>query len=196
MDRPRRCPSGRHYPVVLAALALAGLVSAPVAGQRLALEVKGGGAVGNYTAARSGLDVLPGPVFGAALEVWATPSVAGYVGFTRSSFGCEEGFCINRDVSYTTQGLTVGARWSPGLPWARAGLVFQGLDIEAREGGGTSGPALGIELAGGAEITVGDRVGLRPGLAYVRHGASTDLGDGHVAMLALEFSVVIGVAQF
>lgn len=176
-------------------LAFAGLATSvspdTAVAQRFGLEVRGGAAVGGYTATAAGLDVLPALAFGAVLETRVSGPFSAYLGFTRSSFGCEEGFCADRDVSLTSQGLVAGARWGPGLPWLRAGLAFQSLRLTADDQEETSDVGVGWDLAGGLEIPVTDRFRLRPGLTYLRHAAATDQGDGHVALLALELGVAV-----
>lgn len=181
-------------PGVLAGAVLAlGLSPATAAAQRFALELRGGAAVGSYTATAAALDVLPAPSFGAVLEARLSGPFSAYLGFTRSSFGCEEGFCAARDVSLTSQGLVAGARWDPGLPWLRAGLAFQSLRLTADDQEETSDLGIGWDLAGGIEIPVARRFRLRPGLTYRRHAAATDQGDGEVALIALELGVAVGL---
>ena len=182
----------------LLTLVLAGLLLVPATteAQRVDVELAGGASVGSYTGTDAGLDVLPGPSFGVRADVNVRESLAGYIGFTRSSFGCEEAFCTNRDVTLTSQGLVLGARWSPGLVWARAGMAFQGLDIQAQGGGGESDPALGFELAGGLDFGLGARLRLRPGVRYLRHAADTGEGSGTVAVIAVELGLALPVASF
>lgn len=172
------------------------LVPAGAGAQQVKVELKAGAAVGNYTDTGAGLDVIPGPSFGALVELWPAETLAGYAGFTRSSFGCEEGFCTDRDVSLTSQGLVMGGRWSPGLPWVRAGLAVQALDIEATGAGERFDPGLGVELAAGLEFAIAEQFRVRPGLTYLRHRASTELGEGHVALLALELGVAAEIYGF
>jgi hypothetical protein len=178
--------------LILAILA-AVLSPASAVAQRFGLEVRGGGAVGSYTATAAGLDVIPALSFGAALETRVSGPFSAYVGLSRSSFGCEEGFCAGRDVSLTSQGLVAGARWGPGLPWIRAGLALQNLRLTADGEEETSDLGVGWDLAGGIDVTLADRFHLRPGLTYLRHAAATVQGDGHVALLALELGVAVGL---
>lgn len=177
--------------LLAAALFVAGAAS-PAAGQRLDLELRAGGAVGNYTATDAGLEFVPGPSFGALVEVGLTGPVSGYVGFTRSTFGCDEALCTGRDVTLTSQGLVLGARWTEGLFWGRAGLSLQALNVTSEVQDETSDPGIGWDLGVGAQIPLGRGVRLRPGLSYLRHDAPTDV-DGHVAVLGLEIGVAVGL---
>lgn len=183
------------------ALAVALVFTAPATAgaQQLKAELKAGAAVGNYTDTHAGLDVLPQPTYGALLELWPTETLAAYVGFTRASFGCREGFCTDRDVSLTSQGLVAGGRWAPDLPlgpWVRGGVALQGLDIQATGADERVNPGLGFELGGGIDFPVGGTFRIRPGLTWLRHQASTTLGNGHVALLALEIGAAVELASF
>ncbi|NIP83028.1 MAG: outer membrane beta-barrel protein [Gemmatimonadetes bacterium] len=174
-----------------AALALA--LAAPACAQRLALELTAGAAVGRYSETGAGLELLPGPSFGATLEAEVSESLAAYAGYVRSSFGCEEGFCADRDVTLTSQGAVLGGRWSAGLPWVRAGVTLQSLDVDAAGAGESTDAALGWDLGAGIQLAVGGRTRIRPGVAYRRHGASTDRSDGHAGVLALHVGVAVAL---
>lgn len=181
------------------AATVAALTPAAAGAQLLKIELKAGAAVGNYTDTGAGLDMVPQPSFGALLELWPTATLAGYLGFNRTSFGCEEGFCIDRDVSLTSQGLVAGARWSPRLPlgpWVRGGLAVQSLAVDATGAEESFDPGLGFEVATGIDFSVGGTFRIRPGVTYMRHDASTSLGEGHVALLALEIGAAVELASF
>lgn len=191
--RRREWP-GPGRPGTRAAVALlTALVPAAASAQQLAVELRAGASVGNYTETAAGLELLPAPSFAVVLETGLTGSLSGYAGFTRSTFGCEEGFCADRDVSLTSQGLILGGRWDGGLPWVRAGLAVQSLRLSAEAQAETSDPGVGWDLAAGVTLPVGRRLRLRPGLTYLRHEAATGQGDGHVAVLALEVGLVVGL---
>lgn len=179
--------------VAAAALLLATLGPANASAQRFGVELRAGASVGSYTETGAGLEILPSPSFAVVLEARLTESLAGYAGVTRSTFRCEEGFCSDRDVSLTSQGLILGGRWWRGLPWVRAGLALQSLRLSTDTQAETSEPGIGWDLAGGVEIPVGRRVRIRPGLTYLRHQAATEQGEGHVAVLALEVGLVVGL---
>ena len=180
------------------ALILALAMASPVEAQRYTVAVNGGAAIGNWTEASSGLETLPGPSFGAVLDARLLERVSGYGAFTRSSFGCEEGFCTGQDVTLISQGVVLGGRWSPEVPWggpgvwARAGLAVQWLQVQ-REGADTetTDAGVGFDVGLGADIGLGDRFVLRPGVAYRRHGASTTGGDEHVAVLTAELGLAV-----
>lgn len=176
------------------ALAAVALVVRPAAAsaQRFAIELGAGAAIGTYSESGAGLETVPGPAFEALLQAALTESVAAYAGFSRASFGCDEGFCTDRDVTFTSQGLVVGARWSQGLPWVRAGLALQALDVDARSASESADVGLGWDLGAGLEVGVSG-VRFRPGLVYRRHRAETGLGGGHVAILLAQVGVAIGL---
>lgn len=194
MTHRRRSRSGAMATVTAACAAAALLVPAGAASQRIAVEVAGGAAVGNYTATDAGLELRPGPSLGARIDIAATPSLGGYGGYIRSTFGCDEAFCTNRDVSITSQGPVVGARWHGGAFWARGGLAWQSLDVQATGGGEDETEAgAGFELAGGLDFGLGSRFRVRPGLRWLRHQASTPDREDHVAILAFEVGLAVGV---
>lgn len=185
----------RFAVVSLLAAGLAAL-AAPAGAQRLTVQVNAGASVGNYSFTDAGLELVPGPSFGALAALEIIEGVSVYAGYTRSDFGCEDGFCIDRDVSLTSQGPVMGALLSAGPAWARAGLGLQWLEIRST-GNETSSsdPGAGFDLGVGVEFPVGGRLLIRPGLAYRRHGASTDGSDEHAAILAAEIGVAMPIGS-
>ena len=174
------------------ALALAAaLAASPAAGQDLSLELRAGAAVGNYTGTGAGLDLVPAPSFAAVGELALTEALSGYIGINRSAFGCDEGLCVGRDMSLSSQGVTVGARYATGALWARAGLALQVLRVASDAEISTSDPGVGWDLGAGAEIPVGRGFLIRPGVTYLRHNAPIGADAGHVAVLALEVGVAM-----
>lgn len=197
-------PRARVAAAVLAAAAVgpvagvlpaAGIGPAPAAAQELVVELRGGAAVGSYTGTGAGLDPLPEAAFGGTIEYWPAPWGAAYVSFTRASFGCEDGFCTDRDVTLTSQGLVVGGRWARGALWARGGLALHGLRIQARDVDVRLDQAPGLELGAGLELPLGGAL-LRPGLTYLRHGAEDAGVAGHAAVLAAQLGVAVRVPRF
>lgn len=167
--------------------ALAGtlvLVSAGAA-QQLAVELRGGAAVGNHIPASAGLETLPGPSFSGAVEFTAVPMLSVYVGYVRSAFGCEEGFCRGQDVTFTASGFSGGARIHlPGLPWARVGLVQQSVAAKTESASTDEGSSIGAELGLGGTVPISRQFSLLPGLTYRKAG-----GAEGTAVLAAEVGV-------
>lgn len=162
---------GKVLPLVLALLlAIAG----PAWGQ-LSLELRGGGAIGNHEEAAAGLETVPGPVLGIGLEYGLLPMISAYAGYTRASFGCEEGFCAGADVTFTSSGGSAGIRLDPPLlPWVRAGLIYHTLSTDATGFDDTSDPVTGYEAAVGFTMPLAPRVQALPAVVYRRH----PIGDG------------------
>ena len=184
------------------AIALAMMLAAPAIGvaganllaaQDVSLELRGGAAIGNYSESGAGLEWEPGPSFAAEAQLEVRPRLAVYAGFARSSFGCEEGFCTDRDATFTAQGITAGARWTSGLPWVRAGLAWQALELDATGGGGSGDMALGFDLGAGVDFSLGRGVRARPGISYRRVGSSLDDEDGHFTLLTLELGAAVRI---
>jgi hypothetical protein len=184
---------GRAFAGALAVTSLLGFGAGPAPGaaQRFTVELAAGPAVGNYSETGAGLELEAGPAFTALVEARLQESITGYIGFTRSSFGCVEGFCIDRDVTLTSQGVVLGGRWAPGLPWVRAGVTVQALDVDAVGASESADAGFGWDLGAGLDIRVHGPIRVRPGLTYPHHGASTDLGDGHVAIFAFQLGVAV-----
>lgn len=194
----RSASVGTTLKAAVAALVTLVMLSAPArsAAQDLRVELRAGAAVGNYSETDAGLEIVPGPTFGALVELWPTETLAAYLGVSRASFGCEEALCTGQEVSLTSQGMAVGGRWSPGLPWVRAGIALHTLDIRATKMDDSSDPGLGFDLAAGLDIPVWGALRVRPGLTYLRHATSTDQGDGHVGLFALEIGGSVELHSF
>lgn len=170
---------------MLLALSAAAVLAAPAQAQLegLALEVRGGAAAGNYARAASDFELLPQPSFGAALSYAATGGVSVYAGYSRNRFGCETGFCADRDVTFTSQGLEAGVRLGLPVaagPWVSAGVVRHSLDAESNGTLTADAGGVGFSAGAGAELRLGRRLSVTPGVRYVRYG---DAGDDGVAML-------------
>jgi hypothetical protein len=162
----------------LPGFALVLALATPAAAQ-LSVEIRGGGAIGNHAPAAAGLETVAGLALSAAVEMSPVRFASLYAGYTRASFGCEEGFCTGRDVTFTSSGFGAGARLHlPRLPWVRAGVLYHALDTRADGGEHTADPGLGYELGAGATVPLSPRIRLLPGLVYRRHGTTTDgVGD-------------------
>lgn len=179
-------------------LALAATAS-PASAQKVLVELRGGAAVGRYTATDAGLELLPRPSYGLTVQYRALETLSAYATFSRMSFGCEEGLCTDRDVSLTSQGLSVGGRWEPAVPWqqarpwVRAGVGIFSLDVDARGGSESVDPGPGFEAGAGLEFRLGERFRIRPGISYLRHATSTDTEDGHATVLAAHIGFAIPV---
>lgn len=168
------------------ALAAAALLAAPAQAQRgLAVEVRGGASAGNYAGAASDFELAPMPSFGAALSYGVTERIGVYAGFSRSSFGCDTGFCVGRGMRFTSQGVDAGVELGlpvAASPWIRAGIVSHSLQYHADAAGGSEtrdgeeGSGVGFSAAGGVELPLGRRLSVTPGIRYVRYGAANDDG--------------------
>lgn len=165
-----------------AALAGAALTPASVAAQ-LQAEVRGGLTVGSHSASAAALDIAPAMSFDVVVKRQMMPSVAIFGGFFRTSFGCEEGFCKDRDILVVGTHGALGAEWSGGVPWIRAGLLFgtteAGTEGEAPEAG------MGFHAAAGLSVGSG-RFRFLPGVSYRWLSASTASASDRAVALALD----------
>lgn len=165
--------------VLLALAATLLLTASPSAAQRVAVEVRGGAGVGNYAEAGADFDFAPRPSFGAAVSYALRPAVEVYAGYSRTTFGCEGGFCAGRGMTFTSAGVDAGVRLGlplPASPWLRLGVVSHALDFDSDSGeprSGESSSGTGFEAGAGIEVRVVDRISLTPGVRYVRYGEQT-----------------------
>ena len=156
----------------------------PVA--RLELEVRGGLTVGSLSDSQGALDIAPKPSFDVLARVQATPSVAIVGGFFRTSFGCEEGFCFDRDITVLGTHGGVGGEWSAGSFWTR-GLLLLGT---TRAGTRGPDPSLGggVHLGAGLSVSAG-RFRFLPGASYRWLSASVEDSGAHAVALSLDLGV-------
>lgn len=177
----------------IAAFSLLLALSAPASAQ-FSVELRGGGAVGNHQPAAAGLETGIAPAFSAAAEVRVHSLVSLYAGYSRASFGCEEGFCTDRDVTFTSSGIGSGLRLDPsGLPWLRTGLVYHGLEVQSADGTEDWDPGIGYEIGSGLSFSPGRRIHLLPGVSYRRHLATADGVEATTSLLIAEIGVRISL---
>lgn len=175
----RTMMSARIFPAVLAG---AVVTPAPAAAQFQA-ELRGGLTVGSHSASAAALDLVPAMSFDVVVKREMIPSLAIFGGFFRTSFGCEEGFCKDRDILVVGNHGALGAEWSGGVPWVRAGLLFGTTEA------GTLGdaPEAGIGMHAAAGLSIGSgRFRFLPGVSYRWLSASTASASDHAVALALD----------
>jgi hypothetical protein len=171
-------------------LAGATLAAAVPATAQVALEVRGGGAVGNATPSGGGLGSEPQPVLGVGAEVGVRGPFSLYAGYSRAAFGCERGFCTGQGVTFTSHGLAAGVRLHPGdMAWLRAGVLYHDLQTRSDAGSEAGGASPGYEVGGGLTFRLSQRLRVLPGVMYRRHDASSGGVDGHAAVLSGEVAV-------
>lgn len=140
------------------------IASAPANGQ-VAIEVRAGASVGNHVPAYAGFDLLPGLSLSGTAEVRPVSFASLYGTYSRSEFGCEEGFCTGGDVQMLTEGFGGGVRLHPRyLPWVRAGVVQYGTTVQTEAGESVAQPSMGYEAGTGFTIPFGRHVRLLPGV--------------------------------
>jgi hypothetical protein len=120
------------------------------------------------------------------------PAFGVYGGYFRTSFGCEEGYCKDRDPSITVVGNhgVLGVEWGPpgmkqsaAIPWVRGGVMFG--STRAGTEGDDPEPGIGFHVAAG--LTVGSgHFRFMPGLSYRRMSATQGADKGHATALAAD----------
>ena len=177
-----------RLPMRLITMALgAVLVPGPTAGQTHA-ELRGGPTVGSHTATAAGLDFAPALSYEVLVLRQITPLISVYGGYVRTAFGCEEGFCLDRDLTVTGNHGVLGAEARKEWAWLRLGLLLGVTEV------GTEGesPDLGPGIHAGAGVTFGSgRMSFRPGLSYRWLGAKTPSSSDHAVAVGVDLGVGI-----
>jgi len=173
------------FTVVSVGVLCALLLSTPLSGQ-IDVEVRGGAAIGSHTGTAAGLDRLPRFSYEALVLLGVKPGVGVYGGFVRTAFGCEEGFCLDRDLTVVGQHGAVGVELTRGSPWLRLGLLVGVTEV------GTEGEAsdLGLGVHGALGFTIGSgRVRFLPGLSYRRFSAGSQASPDHATAVTVDLGV-------
>ena len=117
MRTPLKCRS-LILPVFL--LGLSGLLHNPVEAQIYA-EVRGGTAVGSHTATAAAMELEPGLSVAGLISLQTSGALGLYAGFVRTQFGCSNGFCTDRDITFAGNDARLGlslSRGGLGCRWA------------------------------------------------------------------------------
>lgn len=182
MNRPR---------MGLIALALTAIVfHGPAAGQTSA-EVRGGVAVGGHSGTAAGMEMVPSAAFDVLVLRQVTPLFRIYGGLTRTSFGCEEGFCLDLNPTVTGTHGVVGAEAQVAKAWGRLGILFGKTEVGDQDDA-DMGP--GIQLAAGFVVGTG-RVQILPGLSYRWMSAKTPAVSEHAIALGADVGIRIGLGR-
>ena len=183
----RTSMNNRTMVAALASLAGAGFTPASAVAQMQA-EVRGGLTVGSHSGSAAALDIAPAVSFDVVVKRQMMPSIAVFGGFFRTAFGCREGFCKDREIVVVGNHGALGAEWSHGAPWIRAGVLF-GTTQAGNEG---EAPEAGIGLHAAAGLAIGaGRFRFLPGVSYRWLSASTPSSSDHAVALALDLGFSI-----
>lgn len=134
------------------------------------VEILGGMTIGSHTASAAALDMAPSISLGvgASMSVWRR-DFAVFAAYQRATFGCEEGYCLNRGYTVAGNHGAVGVEWAPRRVWLRAGLLFGVVSA------GDVGSNFGIGVLGGGGFTVdAGKLRLKPGVSYRWMQAATE----------------------
>lgn len=189
--------SGR---TLLTAVALAAAAPGTAAGQlpgwlsTTGVEVRAGASIGSHSASAAALDIVPKPSFDVVIRGEVIPTLSVFGGYYVTVFGCEEGFCTERDLSVVGNHLAVGAEWMPDLPqlvvqpWVRGGFLFG--TTEAGTEGDPPSAGIGGDLGVGLEVALG-RLLIHPGVSYRYLTANTESSTAEA--VAMSFHVGFGM---
>lgn len=161
------------------------LVPAAAIGQTHA-ELRGAYTIGSHTATAAGLEMVPAISFEVLASRQISPLFSVYGGYARTSFGCEEGFCVDLNPKITGNHGVLGAQAHKAWAWARLGVLFGKTEV----GSGGEAPDMGP----GLHIAVGGLVGtgrfqLLPGVSYRWMAASIPSSSDHAIALGLDVGV-------
>lgn len=151
-------------------------------------EIRGGLAVGSHTATAAGLDVVPALSYDLLLLRQVSSGVSVLGGFSHTAFGCEEGFCLDRDLTVVGNHGMLGAEFRRGSPWLRVGLLVGATEV----GSEGESPDMGVGVHTSAGFTIGTgRVRFLPGASYRWLSANTPSSSDHAVALALDLGVSV-----
>ena len=185
---------------LLAALLVTVAVPGTAAGQlpgwlsRTGVEVRAGASIGSHSESAAALDIVPKPSFDVVVRSEVIPTLSAFGGYYVTVFGCEEGFCTQRDLSVVGNHLALGAEWMPHLaqpavrPWVRAGVLFG--TTEAGTEGDPPSAGIGGDLGVGLEFGLG-RLLIHPGVSYRYLTANTESNTAEA--VAMSFHVGFGM---
>lgn len=173
---------------LLATAVLLLLVPVPLRGQ-LAVELRGGGAVGNHVPAASGFEAIPGPSWSLSVLASPLPWASLYLGYSRSEFGCNRGFCTGQSARITSEGWGGGVRVHPlSWIWVGGGGRFLATAVEVSTGRGKADATIAYETGAGLSLPIVRGVRLTPGIVY-RAAVSP---EDRTALVAGEVGLSVG----
>ena len=126
-----------RWPLFAGAVLAGAMVMPGTVGAQTQAEVRGGLTVGSHSASAAALDIAPAVSFDVVLKRQVTPSIAVFGGFFRTAFGCEEGFCKDRNLT------VVGNHGALGGEWGGSGRVVAGGGALRVDAGGDGRRARG-----------------------------------------------------
>lgn len=188
---PQQLPDQqRQRPTVWTLVAFAAALVVPVAFggipsavAQLQVELRSGVTVGSHTGSAAALDIAPNVSFDLTVRRQMTNRFALFGGFVRTAFGCEEGYCLNREITVVGQHAALGAEWGRGGPWVRGGVLV-GTTTVGSEGADAE---IGVGFLGAAGLSVGSgNFRFLPGISYRWMGANTTEDADHAVALALD----------
>ncbi len=178
----------RTLPGVL--LAIAGGAFVHGAAAQTQAELRGGLTVGSISNSAAALEIAPSMSFDIVVRRQIHPRIAAFGGYFRTAFGCEEGYCKEKEITITGNHGALGVEWGRGGPWVRLGLLFG----STRAGSEGESPDLGVGVHGAAGLSVGTgRFRFLPGVSYRWLSANTPSNSAHAVALALDLGVGIQV---
>lgn len=175
--------------------AIAALCAGPAAAQ-LSVELRGGAGAGAHEGTRAGFQAEPGSAISLRAGFAPVPAAELYVGYSRTAFGCAEGFCEGIEPTFTSRGGEAGVRLAlPLRIWVRGGIALQTLAVTGTRDetpfSESADRAVGVAAGAGLGLPVSTRISLTPGIGYLRFRARTQGAEDAVAVLTGDLGVRI-----
>jgi hypothetical protein len=174
--------------VSLAVALVGGLLANGDLAAQVRAELRGGLAVGSHTGTAAGLDIAPSVSFEALIVKPLGERLSVYGGLVRTGFGCEEGFCLERDVTVTGTHGALGVELGREGPWLRLGALFGRTEVGTEGEPSDLGP--GVHVGAGLRWGSG-RVLFMPGASYRWLSANSPAGSEHAVALALDLGLSV-----
>jgi len=172
-----------RFLTIALALGISTQLHEPLSAQLYA-EVRGGAAVGSHTATAAAMELEPGLSLAGTLSLQTKGTLGLYAGFVRTEFGCVNGFCTDRDITFTGNDIRLGISVGRQGPWMQAGLLYGGT------GAGTDkvSSGIGVEAGAGLAFTAG-KFRFSPGIMYRRHNANSLVRTDHAVSLSFDLGI-------
>lgn len=183
------------------------LANSPAAAQqRWAVELRGAGAVPTRQIEED--DLGAGLGFEGAVRYGFRSRLAAYAGWDWIRFSPDDSFA-GSDMEFEVTGYTFGLRYErpfageEGVPdtwawWARAGGIFDHVEIENPEGEGVAdtGHGLGWEAGAGLALSLGTGWSLTPGFRYRSVTRDVEIATTITTMELDYVTFELGLARF
>ncbi|MXX36331.1 MAG: hypothetical protein F4107_10255 [Gemmatimonadetes bacterium] len=158
------------------------------------VEVRGGMSVGNHSESAAEMELVYKPSFDFVVRSEVIPTLWAFGGYYRTAFGCEEGFCVGRDITIAGNHGALGVEWVPRSAQLAAGPWLRGGILVGTTRAGTEGDppdiGIGLDLGVGLDWDFG-LWSARPGVSYRYLMANTPSSSAYAIALSGHLGIAI-----